>query len=105
MPASGRNISVIMTDAGIHDREEFNDIVNKLGNKILLEEDINKSISNEWFKTKKQSSINSKSGYKDSKYGIAIELTNYPKDTWTKDDIEAATKKALARIVKFFFNK
>lgn len=105
MPASGRNITTIREDAGISDKEEFNSIVNKLGNKILLEEDINKSIGNEWFKTKKQNSINSKSGYKDSRYSIAVALTNYPKDTWTRDDIEIATNKAVERIIKFIFNK
>ena len=105
MPASGRNIESIRQDAGIEDKEEFNHIVNKLGNKILLEEDINKSISNDWFKTKKQNSINSRSGYKDSKYSIALNLTNYSKEIWTKDDIEIATKKASNRIVKFIFNK
>jgi len=105
MPASGRNITTIQQDAGIKDKEEFNSTVNKLGNKILLEEDINKSIGNEWFKTKKQNSINSKSGYKDSRYGIALALTSYSTDTWTKDDIETATKKAVERIVKFIFNK
>jgi len=105
MPASGRNITTIRQDAGIHDEDEFNSIVNKLGNKILLEEDINKSIGNEWFKTKKQNSINSKSGYKDSKYAIAVALTSYHKDTWTKDDIDIATNKAVERIVEFIFNK
>lgn len=104
MPASGRNITTIQQDANITTKEEFNSIVNKLGNKILLEEDINKSIGREWFKTKKQNSINSKSGYKDSKYGIALALTTYPKDNWTKDDIDIATKKAVERIVKFIFN-
>jgi uncharacterized protein with ParB-like and HNH nuclease domain len=104
MPASGRNIKIIKQDAGITDDEEFNSIVNKLGNKILLEEDINKSISNEWFKTKKQNSILTKSGYKDSRYAIANALTSYPKDTWTKEDIEVATKKAAKRIVEFIFN-
>jgi len=105
MPASGRNITTIRQDAGITDNEEFNGIVNKLGNKILLDEDINKSISNEWFKTKKQNSIFAKSGYKDSRYAIASALTFYPKDTWTKDDIDTATQKAVTRIVKFIFNK
>lgn len=105
MPSSGRNITTIQQDANITTKEEFNSIVNKLGNKILLEEDINKSIGREWFKTKKQNSINSKSGYKDSKYGIALALTTYPKDNWTKDDIDIATKKAVERIVKFIFNK
>jgi hypothetical protein len=104
MPSSGRNLTTIQQDAKIATKEEFNGIVNKLGNKILLEEDINKSIGNEWFKTKKQNSINSKSGYKDSRYGIALALTTYPKDTWTKEDIDAATIKAVERIVKFLFN-
>lgn len=104
MPSSGRNLTTIQQDAKIATKEEFNGIVNKLGNKILLEEDINKSIGNEWFKTKKQNSINSKSGYKDSRYGIALALTAYPKDTWTKDDMDTATIKATERIVKFIFN-
>jgi len=105
MPSSGRNLTTIQQDAKIATKEEFNSIVNKLGNKILLEEDINKSIGNEWFKTKKQNSINSKSGYKDSRYGIALALTAYQKDTWTKDDIDTATLKAVERIVKFIFDK
>jgi hypothetical protein len=105
MPASGRNLTTIQQDANIATLEEFNSVVNKLGNKILLEEDINKSIGREWFKTKKQNSVNSKSGYKNSKYEIALTLTNYPKDTWTKDDIDKATDKAVKRIVEFIFNK
>jgi hypothetical protein len=79
MPSSGRNIDSIRQDAEIVDEDEFNSIVNKLGNKILLEEDINKSIGNEWFKTKTQSSITKKTGYKDSRYAIATHLTRYPK--------------------------
>jgi hypothetical protein len=105
MPASGNNISTIREDAGISDKEEFSIIVNKLGNKILLEEKINKSIGNEWFKTKKQTSINNKSGYKDSKYAIAVALTNYPKDVWTKEDIDITTNKGIERIVNFIFDK
>jgi len=105
MPASGRNISTIQQDAKIKDKDEFDSTVNKLGNKILLEEDINKSIGNEWFKTKKQKSIKSKSGYKDSKYAIATALTNYEKNMWTKNDIDTATNKAAERIVDFIFNK
>jgi uncharacterized protein with ParB-like and HNH nuclease domain len=104
MPSSGRNISTIQQEADITSKEEFINTVNKIGNKILLEEDINKSIGREWFKTKKQNSIISKSGYKDSKYGIALSMTYYPKDTWTKNDIDTATVKAVDRIVKFIFN-
>lgn len=105
MPASGRNIDIIRQDAGITEKDEFKNIVNKLGNKILLEDKINKSIGNEWFKTKKQASIKDKTGYKNSKYPIASALTSYQKDTWMQDDINSATKKAVERIVKFIFNK
>ena len=103
MPASGHNIAIIRRDAGIQTPEEFAGIVNKQGNKILLEDDINKSIGNEWFKTKKQTSIKDKSGYKDSGYHIAIALTNYPKDVWTKGDIETITSKVADRIADFIF--
>lgn len=104
MPASGHNIDAIRVDAGIGSQEEFDSIVNKLGNKILLEEDINKSIGKEWFQTKKQKSIKEKSGYKDSSYNIARALVKYPTDTWLKDDIEKATQKATLRILQFVFN-
>lgn len=63
MPASGHNVDTIRIDAGIGTREEFDNLVNKLGNKILLEENINKSVSNDWFKTKKGTTVQSKQGY------------------------------------------
>lgn len=103
MPASGKNIVIIQKDAGISDVKEFENIVNKLGNKILLEEDINKSLGNEWFKTKKQNTIKSKSGYQNSSYFIARSMVTYPKDTWGKEDIKEATVKATNRIIKFIF--
>ena len=72
---------------------------------ILPEEDINKSIGNDWFQTKKQKSIKNKSGYKDSKYAIAFDLVDYASDLWLKEDIETATNKAADRIVAFIFGK
>lgn len=104
MPASGHNIETIRQDAGIETREEFAALANLLGNKILLEEDINKSIGNEWFKTKKQRSVNDKTGYKDSRYNIARTLVNYPKDLWTKTDIEETAEKVAERISDFIFS-
>lgn len=74
MPASGHNIEAIRMDAHIKTKEEFDALANLLGNKILLEEDINKSISNDWFKTKKGSTIQSKRGYKGSRYGMALDI-------------------------------
>lgn len=104
MPASGHNIEAIRIDAGIDDPEEFSDLVNQLGNKILLEEVINKTIGNDWFKTKKGGSLSSKTGYIGSRFGFALDLAKYPKDRWEKDDIEKATNAAIERISKFVFN-
>ena len=103
MPDSGRNLSQIRKDAGLEDENEFKLYVNKIGNKILLEEDINKSISNDWFRTKKQSDIKDQKGYKNSIFALAASLVDYQKDTWTKDDIQNATQKATSRLTKFIF--
>ena len=104
MPSSGKNNSSIQEMAGIKDEEEFKSYVNKLGNKILLEEKINKHLQDEWFRQKKTKSIKEKAGYKDSKYGIARALIDYPSDRWTKDDIDKATEKAANRIANFIFS-
>ena len=103
MPSSGHDRESIRKDAGIETREEFGDLVNQLGNKILLEEDVNKSIGKSWFQTKKGSSVKVGRGYLDSSYGIAKALSVYPTDTWGKTDIELATAKVAQRIVKFIF--
>ena len=103
MPQSGINIATIMKDAKIEDKNEFKAVVNKLGNKLLLEESINKSISNEWFKTKKTTSVKNKTGYKDSKYYIAQNMVKFPKDIWTVNDIEERTEKIADEIVNFIF--
>ncbi len=102
MPESGKNIIAIRTDAGM-DEDTFKQYVNKLGNKILLEQQINGSISNDWFRVKKQNSVKEKRGYKDSVFPIAQSLVAYPDDRWTKDDIDKATDKAAKRIVGFIF--
>ncbi len=107
MPSSGKNLTVIRNDAGIDSEEEFKSIVNKLGNKILLEEKINRSIGNEWFRTKVSTKLDSKNGYIDSKYPIAAALVAKYKDQnkayWKKEDINSATEKAATRIVNFIF--
>ena len=87
----------------------FYQYINKIGNKILLEYNINRSISNEWFRTKVSKKISTKSGYVDSKYPLAQYLVELYKDTdkpyWTKEDIDDATKQASERIVKFIFDE
>ena len=107
MPYSGSNLQEIRKDAEIGSEEEFNGIVNKLGNKIVLEEKINRSIGNEWFRTKVSTTLENKTGYIDSKYPIACALVaqyrNANKPYWKKDDITTATEKASNRIVSFIF--
>ena len=107
MPYSGSNLQEIRKDAEIGSEEEFNGIVNKLGNKIVLEEKINRSIGNEWFRTKVSTTLENKTGYIDSKYPIACALVaqyrNANKPYWKKDDIATATEKASERILNFIF--
>ena len=108
MPSSGKNLPQIRLDAGISDPDEFLDLVNKLGNKLLLEEDINRSIGNEWFRTKIQTSVANKSGYGNSQYAIPTALVKAYKDThkpyWLKEDIISTTEKIAKRISRFVFN-
>lgn len=103
MSASGHNLEQIRIDAGMIDQEEFDLYANKLGNKILLEEDINKSIGNDWFRTKKGSTVTDKRGYLGSQFSLAQALSLYPKGLWQKEDIDDSTKKATKRILDFIF--
>ena len=109
MPQSGKNKDIIRVDANIDDTNMFNEYINKLGNKILLEYNINRSIGNEWFRTKISTKIKDKSGYINSKYPIAKYLVkkyrNSAKPYWTKEDIDHATKEAAERIKKFIFGE
>lgn len=109
MPYSGHNIQEIRKDAGIDTEEDFRGIVNKLGNKIILEEKINRSIGNEWFRTKVSTKLENKTGYIDSKYPIACMLVQTYEDQnkpyWKKEDISKATEKAAERIAKFIFDE
>lgn len=109
MPSSGHNLPEIRKDAKILNDEEFRSFVNKIGNKILLEYKINRRLGNEWFRTKVSTTLESKTGYINSKYNIAKYLVekyrNTDKPFWTKDDINVASQNASERIVKFIYNK
>ncbi len=108
MPISGANLDEIRKDAQIDSKEEFENTVNKLGNKILLEEKINRAIGNEWFRTKVSTKLSAKTGYIDSCYPLARTLVsiyqNNNKPYWCKNDIEQATNTAGDRIVNFIFD-
>ena len=103
MPQSGLNRENIMLDAGFENQDEFREYAEKIGNKILLEADINRGIGDAWFRTKRENTITSGHGYIGSKFPKAKSLVNYVNDTWTKTDIESATEKAAKRIADFIF--
>lgn len=109
MPRSGKNIDQIREDAGIIDKEEFSEIVNKLGNKILLEEDINRSIGNSWFRSKIQNSVKDRKGYKDSNFTLTKQILSDFEDLenrlWTIDEIEERSNKGAKRITDFIFGE
>lgn len=108
MPDSGRNIPSIQSDAGISNKEEFEEYVNKVGNKILLESEINRGIGNDWFRNKLLK-------YQNSHYMIAKNLYDINKNIltnsnqgnvkpeWKKQDIEKATDDAITRIINYLF--
>lgn len=104
MPQSGLNRENIMKDAGFEGQDEFFEYAEKLGNKILLESEINRGIGDAWFRTKKENTVTSRHGYIGSKYQIAQSLVTYYKDTWTKSDIDVATDKAAKRISDYIFS-
>lgn len=107
MPNSGKNLQEIRNDAGMESEDVFAEYVNKLGNKILLEEKINRSIGNEWFRTKVSTKLEQKTGYIDSEFPIAKSLVNQYRNTskpfWKKEDIQKATEEACYRILKFIY--
>lgn len=105
MPQSGLNRENIMLDAGFENQDEFREYAEKIGNKILLEADINRGIGDAWFRTKRENTITSGHGYIGSKFPIAKFLANYQSDTWTREDIDKMTEKAAKRIADFVFER
>lgn len=107
MPRSGKNIDQIREDAGIVDKEEFSEVVNKLGNKILLEEDINRSIGNSWFRSKIQNSVKERKGYKDSKFTLTKQIIsnfeNQENPLWTVENIKETSDREAKIITDFIF--
>lgn len=107
MPRSGKNIDQIREDAGIVDKEEFSEVVNKLGNKILLEEDINRSIGNSWFRSKIQNSVKERKGYKDSNFTLTKQIIsnfeNQENPLWTVENIKETSNREAKIITDFIF--
>lgn len=73
----------------------------------MLEEDINRSIGNSWFRSKIQNSIKERKGYKDSIFAIVKqiikEFENQANPLWTIQDIEKRTNIEAKKITDFIF--
>ncbi|MBZ2387007.1 HNH endonuclease family protein [Anaerococcus murdochii] len=73
----------------------------------MLEEDINRSIGNAWFRSKIQDSVKERKGYKDSIFvqakQIVKEFENQVNPLWTVQDIEKRTKAEAKKITDFIF--
>lgn len=65
----------------------------------MLEEDINRSIGNAWFRSKIQDSVKERKGYKDSIFvqakQIVKEFENQVNPLWTVQDIEKGLRLRL----------
>lgn len=105
MPRSGQNIAQIREDAGIVDNDEFLEVINKLGNKVILEENINRSVGNAWFRTKIQNYVKDKMGYKDSIFALPSsvirDFEGIENPLWTVRDINDHTRVTATRISSF----
>lgn len=69
--------------------------LNKLGNKIVFEKKLNIQAGNGYFGKKKLH-------YKESGIATVIELSNYPKNDWLKEDIEKREENIKDTLLKFF---
>jgi uncharacterized protein with ParB-like and HNH nuclease domain len=69
--------------------------LDRFGNKIVLEKKLNIQAGNGYFGVKKQR-------YTGSNISTVIELSNYHKDDWIKEDIEAREQQFKKSVVDFF---
>lgn len=76
------------------------DLQNSIGNLMLLEYDINRSIGNLTFKEKKERG-NNKLCYKDSRFAVVKKITK--KENWGKEEIEERRKEEIEKISRFIF--
>lgn len=79
------------------EESEAQQYLNKFGNKIVFEKKLNIQAGNGYFGKKKER-------YRESKIAAVIELGNYPKNDWIKEDIERR-EETFKNILLDFFQK
>ena len=76
-------------------KEDANNYLDRLGNKIVLEKKLNIRAGNGYFGVKKQK-------YSASTIASIVNLSQYPKNDWVKEDIEKREKEIKENIISFF---
>lgn len=101
MPNSGKIKEFVREDAKIDSKEEFELIVNRLGNKILLEKSINSKVGDAWFRVKIKE-------YQNSKFLLARKIVEEhkteEKPLWTKEKINKRTEEIKETFLDFIFS-
>lgn len=106
LPSSGKDLSTIRTQASFTSQSDFEEDKDSLGNKILLELNLNRKIGNAMLNEKINGShTHLEDGYKNSKYPIAQAIAKVDKNIWSENNIEDATEKSANRIVNFIFSR
>ncbi len=77
------------------DETDAQEYLNKFGNKIVFETKLNIQAGNGYFGKKKLR-------YKESKIAAILELSEYPKNDWLKEDILKREEEFKTRLFKFF---
>jgi len=75
--------------------EDAKDYLDKFGNKIVFEKKLNIQAGNGYFGQKKNK-------YRQSKIACVLDLSNYPKNDWVKEDIEKREEIFKVNILNFF---
>jgi len=76
-------------------KKDADEYLEKFGNKVAIEKKVNIQAGNNYFGKKKIR-------YQSSKIAEVIELSNYGKNDWNKEDIEKRENKFTSELLKFF---
>jgi hypothetical protein len=77
------------------EESDAQDYLNKFGNKIVFEKKLNIQAGNGYFGKKKKR-------YSESKIAVVLELSNYSKNDWLKEDIEKREESFNESLLNFF---
>lgn len=98
MPMSVYKSGVMYSTYGFGDNEELHSYVGLLGNKIVLEEKLNKEIGNYPFGQKR-------TYYKTSNCALANTMSEHSEEVWKKECIEHHQQEVIQRLLTFIRNE